>query len=104
MEILCIVLQALTFCIIIPPCRYFFYKNTVYTFTQFWFNLQTGFSGQRFYEDWYQSFYNLVGASSAFQHLHWSGVTPFRKLHRAVGGVHVVEVTIPDNPNYRSAS
>lgn len=25
-----------------------------YTLTQFWFNLYTAYSGQRFYDDWYQ--------------------------------------------------
>ncbi len=34
--------------------RYFFYKNMAYTLTQFWFNLFTAYSGQRFYDDWYQ--------------------------------------------------
>lgn len=34
--------------------RYFFYKNMAYTLTQFWFNLYTAYSGQRFYDDWYQ--------------------------------------------------
>jgi magnesium-transporting ATPase (P-type) len=34
--------------------RYFFYKNMAYTLTQFWFNLCTAYSGQRFYDDWYQ--------------------------------------------------
>jgi phospholipid-transporting ATPase len=36
-------------------CRYFFYKNMAYTLTQFWFNLYTAYSGQRFYDDWYQA-------------------------------------------------
>lgn len=39
---------------------YFFYKNLTFTLTQFWFNLRTGFSGQRFYDDWFQSLYNVV--------------------------------------------
>lgn len=39
---------------------YFFYKNLMFTLTQFWFNLYTGFSGQRFYDDWFQSLYNVV--------------------------------------------
>ncbi|CAL5188826.1 unnamed protein product [Lathyrus oleraceus] len=38
---------------------YFFYKNLTFTLTQFWFNFQTGFSGQRFYDDWFQSLYNV---------------------------------------------
>eukprot|EP00899_Mesostigma_viride_P010371 jgi/Mesvir1/19335/Mv10393-RA.1 len=42
---------------------YFFYKNIAFTLTQFWFNNYAGFSGQRFYDDWYQSFYNLVFTS-----------------------------------------
>ena len=33
---------------------YFFYKNAVYTLTQFWFNMWTGFSAQRLYDDWHQ--------------------------------------------------
>lgn len=33
-------------------CRYFFYKNLLYTLTQFWFNLWAGYSGQRLYDDW----------------------------------------------------
>ncbi|CAM8884390.1 unnamed protein product [Rhodiola kirilowii] len=39
---------------------YFFYKNLAFTLTQFWFTFQTGFSGQRFYDDWYQSLYNVI--------------------------------------------
>ncbi|CAM8938245.1 unnamed protein product [Rhodiola kirilowii] len=39
---------------------YFFYKNLAFTLTQFWFTFQTGFSGQRFYDDWYQSLYNVL--------------------------------------------
>ncbi|XP_004489949.1 phospholipid-transporting ATPase 3-like [Cicer arietinum] len=38
---------------------YFFYKNLTFTLTQFWFNFHTGFSGQRFYDDWFQSLYNV---------------------------------------------
>ncbi len=39
-----------------PPSfrSYFFYKNAVYTLTQFWFNMWTGFSAQRLYDDWHQ--------------------------------------------------
>jgi magnesium-transporting ATPase (P-type) len=44
-------------------CRYFFYKNTVFTLVQFWFNLYTAYSGQRFYDDWLQAFYNLLFTS-----------------------------------------
>lgn len=39
---------------------YFFYKNLTFTLTQFWFTFQTGFSGQRFYDDWNQSLYNVI--------------------------------------------
>ncbi|KAM1194258.1 hypothetical protein ACFX15_020573 [Malus domestica] len=39
---------------------YFFYKNLTFTLTQFWFTFQTGFSGQRFYDDWFQSLYNVI--------------------------------------------
>ncbi|KAI4314247.1 hypothetical protein L6164_027175 [Bauhinia variegata] len=39
---------------------YFFYKNVTFTLTQFWFTFQTGFSGQRFYDDWFQSLYNVI--------------------------------------------
>ncbi|KAK4261232.1 hypothetical protein QN277_004260 [Acacia crassicarpa] len=39
---------------------YFLYKNLTFTLTQFWFTFQTGFSGQRFYDDWYQSLYNVI--------------------------------------------
>ncbi|XP_027096446.2 phospholipid-transporting ATPase 3 isoform X1 [Coffea arabica] len=39
---------------------YFFYKNLMFTLTQFWFTFHTGFSGQRFYDDWFQSLYNVI--------------------------------------------
>ncbi|XP_039003611.1 phospholipid-transporting ATPase 3-like isoform X2 [Hibiscus syriacus] len=39
---------------------YFFYKNLAFTLTQFWFTFSTGFSGQRFYDDWFQSLYNVI--------------------------------------------
>ncbi|PPD81487.1 hypothetical protein GOBAR_DD21582 [Gossypium barbadense] len=39
---------------------YFFYKNLTFTLTQFWFTFYTGFSGQRFYDDWFQSLYNVI--------------------------------------------
>ena len=39
---------------------YFFYKNLTFSLTQFWFTFQTGFSGQRFYDDWFQSLYNVI--------------------------------------------
>ncbi|XP_051144581.1 phospholipid-transporting ATPase 3-like isoform X2 [Andrographis paniculata] len=39
---------------------YFFYKNLTFTLTQFWFTFQTGFSGQRFYDDWFQSLFNVL--------------------------------------------
>jgi phospholipid-transporting ATPase len=38
---------------------YFFYKNLTFTLTQFWYTFQTGFSGQRLYDDWFQSLYNV---------------------------------------------
>lgn len=38
-------------------------KNTVFTLVQFWFNLYTAYSGQRFYDDWLQAFYNLLFTS-----------------------------------------
>ncbi|KFK43333.1 hypothetical protein AALP_AA1G111300 [Arabis alpina] len=38
---------------------YFFYKNLTFTLTQFWFTFRTIFSGQRFYDDWFQSLYNV---------------------------------------------
>ncbi|GAB2280370.1 Phospholipid-transporting ATPase 3 [Dionaea muscipula] len=42
---------------------YFFYKNLTFTLTQFWFTFQAGFSGQRFYDDWFQAFYNVFFTS-----------------------------------------
>ncbi|KAI4383555.1 hypothetical protein MLD38_009381 [Melastoma candidum] len=42
---------------------YFFYKNLTFTLTQFWFTFQAGFSGQRFYDDWFQSLYNVMFTS-----------------------------------------
>ncbi|KAL4345497.1 hypothetical protein AHAS_Ahas11G0284300 [Arachis hypogaea] len=39
---------------------HFFYKNLTFTLTQFWFTFQAGFSGQRFYDDWFQSSYNVI--------------------------------------------
>ncbi|XP_076889767.1 phospholipid-transporting ATPase 3-like [Bidens hawaiensis] len=39
---------------------YFFYKNLTFTLTQFWYTFQTGYSGQRFYDDWCQSLYNVI--------------------------------------------
>lgn len=39
---------------------YFFYKNLAFTLTTFWFNCFAGFSGQRLYDDWFQSLYNVV--------------------------------------------
>ncbi|MED6211369.1 Phospholipid-transporting ATPase 3 [Stylosanthes scabra] len=39
---------------------YFFYKNLTFALTQFWFTFQTGYSGQRFYDDWFQSLYNVI--------------------------------------------
>ncbi|KAG6514612.1 hypothetical protein ZIOFF_024980 [Zingiber officinale] len=72
---------------------YFFYKNLTFTLTQFWFTFHTGFSGQRFYDDWFQSLYNVnftalpviilglfdkdVSASLAkkYPHLYQEGIT-----------------------------
>lgn len=45
---------------IVQVVTYFFYKNLTFTLTQFWFTFQTGFSGQRFYDDWFQSLYNVI--------------------------------------------
>ncbi|XP_047319881.1 phospholipid-transporting ATPase 3-like [Impatiens glandulifera] len=42
---------------------YFFYKNLTLTLIQFWFTFQTGYSGQRFYDDWFQSLYNVIFTS-----------------------------------------
>ncbi|KAL8161555.1 hypothetical protein V2J09_013044 [Rumex salicifolius] len=42
---------------------YFFYKNLTFTLTQFWFTFQAGFSGQRYYDDWFQAFYNVFFTS-----------------------------------------
>ncbi|GLU03014.1 hypothetical protein SLE2022_202360 [Rubroshorea leprosula] len=42
---------------------YFFYKNLTFTLTQFWFTFYTGFSGQRFYDDWFQSLFNVIFTS-----------------------------------------
>ncbi|KAF8019188.1 hypothetical protein BT93_G0005 [Corymbia citriodora subsp. variegata] len=42
---------------------YFFYKNLTFTLTQFWFTFQAGFSGQKFYHDWFDSLYNVVFTS-----------------------------------------
>lgn len=38
-------------------------QNITYTLTQFWFNLYAGYSGQRLYDDWYQSLYNIMFTS-----------------------------------------
>lgn len=42
---------------------YFFYKNLTFTLTQFYFTFHTGFSGQRFYDDWFQTLYNVIFTS-----------------------------------------
>lgn len=42
---------------------YFFYKNLTFTLTQFYYTFQTGFSGQRFYDDWFQTLYNVIFTS-----------------------------------------
>jgi len=46
--------------VLLQVVLYFFYKNLTFTLTQFWFTFQTGFSGQRFYDDWFQSLYNVI--------------------------------------------
>lgn len=38
-------------------------ENVTYTLTQVWFTLFAAYSGQRFYDDWYQSTYNLFFTS-----------------------------------------
>eukprot|EP00824_Muranothrix_gubernata_P008681 TRINITY_DN2115_c0_g1_i1.p1 TRINITY_DN2115_c0_g1~~TRINITY_DN2115_c0_g1_i1.p1 ORF type:complete len:1059 (-),score=246.27 TRINITY_DN2115_c0_g1_i1:588-3764(-) len=43
--------------------NYFFYKNIAFTLTQFWFAFFSGFSGQRLYDDWYQSLFNVLWTS-----------------------------------------
>ncbi|KAI8007818.1 Phospholipid-transporting ATPase 3 [Camellia lanceoleosa] len=35
-------------------------KNLTLTLIQFWYTFQTGFSGQRFYDNWFQSLYNVI--------------------------------------------
>ncbi|XP_057819664.1 phospholipid-transporting ATPase 3 isoform X2 [Cryptomeria japonica] len=42
---------------------YFFYKNILLTLTQFWFTLFCGYSSTNFYDDWYQSLYNVLFTS-----------------------------------------
>ncbi|KAI8539269.1 hypothetical protein RHMOL_Rhmol09G0169000 [Rhododendron molle] len=42
---------------------FFFYKNLIFSLTQFWYTFQTGFSGQRFYDDWFQTLYNVIFTS-----------------------------------------
>lgn len=39
---------------------YFFYKNLIFALTQFLYTFHTGFSGQRFYDDWFQTLYNVI--------------------------------------------
>ncbi|KAI8030933.1 Phospholipid-transporting ATPase 3 [Camellia lanceoleosa] len=39
---------------------YFIYKNLTLTSIQFWYTFQTGFSSQRFYDNWFQSVYNVI--------------------------------------------
>ena len=43
--------------------NYFFYKNTTYTFTQFWYLLYSMYSGQRYYDDVYQTVFNVIMSS-----------------------------------------
>lgn len=42
--------------------QYSFYKNIVLVFTQFWFTLFNGFSGQTLYEKWTLSLFNVAFA------------------------------------------
>ena len=42
---------------------YFFYKNIAFTLTILWYNLYTGYSASRLYDDWFQSTYNLFFTS-----------------------------------------
>lgn len=42
---------------------YFFYKNIALTMTQVWFTFFSGYSAANFYNDWYQSLYNILFTS-----------------------------------------
>ncbi|KAH9288212.1 hypothetical protein KI387_032329, partial [Taxus chinensis] len=42
---------------------YVFYKNITLIMTQFWFTLFCGYSTTNFYDDWYQSLYNVLFTS-----------------------------------------
>lgn len=85
----------LTWIISLQVITYFFYKNLTFTLTQFWFTFQTGFSGQRFYDDWFQSLYNVI-----FTALPVIIVGLFDKVHSlissfSVSGVFDLYVRLP---------
>ena len=44
---------------------YYFYKNIVLVFTEIYFSLENGFSGQIFFADWLQTLYNALWSSWA---------------------------------------
>ena len=44
---------------------YYFYKNIVLVFTEIFFSLENGFSGQIFFADWLQTLYNALWSSWA---------------------------------------
>ena len=44
---------------------YYFYKNVVLVFTEIYFSLENGFSGQIFFADWLQTLYNAAWTSWA---------------------------------------
>lgn len=45
--------------------NFFFYKNIIFTFPQFWFAIYSGYSGQSIYDDLYLSNYNTLFTSVA---------------------------------------
>ena len=45
--------------------QYYFYKNIVLVFTEIFFSLENGFSGQIFFADWLQVLYNALWSSWA---------------------------------------
>lgn len=45
--------------------NFFFYKNLIFTFPQFWFALYSGFSGQSIYNNIYVSNYNTIFTAAA---------------------------------------
>lgn len=44
---------------------YYFYKNIVLVFTEIFFSLENGYSGQIFFADWLQTLYNALWSSWA---------------------------------------